>query len=230
MNAKSERGRTNPAHVTKSIFIVEDHPIFREGLAQLVRSENGLSICGSAGTGAQALKAIGRLQPDLVLVDISLPDKNGLELIKAWRAAKRKFKILAISMHDEALYADRVLRAGGDGYIMKQEDPTEVIHAIHDVLNGHIYVSERVLLAPAKPRSRHHRAKRGSRLDCLSDLQLEVLECLGQGKSNEEIAAQLELSGKRVAAELAEIRKRLKLKTINALIRFAVCWIEAGAA
>ncbi|MCX6928797.1 MAG: response regulator transcription factor [Verrucomicrobia bacterium] len=121
----------------KKVFIVEDHPVFREGLAQIINSESDLTVCGEAEDAEHALEAIPGLKPDLVLVDITLPGKGGLELIKELRDLNSSVKLLVLSMHDEALYADRVLRAGGDGYIMKEEDPEEVVHAIRDVLRGH---------------------------------------------------------------------------------------------
>lgn len=212
----------------KKIFIVEDHPVFREGLAQILNQEAGLSVCGAAGTAAQALKAISRLQPDLVLVDIGLPGKSGLELIKEIRAVDRQVKLLVISMHDEALYADRVLRAGGDGYIMKQEDPEEIVHAIRDVLGGHIYVSEDVFASPAKPSRRRSLKTQTRVLDRLTDRELEMLEALGKGKTNQEIARQLRLSVPQVTAQVTQIQKKLNLRSSNALIRYAVCWVETG--
>ena len=134
----------------KKVFIVEDHPVFREGLVQVINSEGDLVVCGEAADAEHALEAIRGLKPDLVLVDISLPGKSGLELIKDLRARNGGVKLLVLSMHDEALYADRVLRAGGDGYIMKQEDPEEVVDAIRDVLSGHIYVSDEILAGASK--------------------------------------------------------------------------------
>src|ERR1043166_5796623 len=131
----------------RKILIVEDHPVFREGLRQLVNREPDLTVCGESDNAAQALKEIPVLQPDLVLVDLTLPGMSGLQLIKEIRALGNKIKLLVVSMHDQALYADRVLRAGGDGYIMKQEDPEDIIHAIRDVLAGHIYVSDEVFAA-----------------------------------------------------------------------------------
>ena len=132
------------SRAASKIFVVEDHPVFREGLVQVLNGETDLTVCGESGTAEQALPSIRRLQPDLVLVDISLPGKSGLELIRELRLKDRRVKILVISMCDEAVYAARVLQAGGDGYIMKQEDPEEIVHAIRDVLNGRIYVSEEV--------------------------------------------------------------------------------------
>ena len=164
--------------------MVEDHPAFREGMVQIISGEEDLSVCGAAGDADHALQGIGRLKPDLVLVDITLPGKSGLELIKEIRARKSKVKILVVSMHDEALYADRVLRAGGDGYIMKQEDPEEIVHAIRDVLAGHIYVSEEVLASNAKTSRQPTDRPETRPLDELTDLELNILELLGRGKNN----------------------------------------------
>src|SRR5438270_256927 len=200
-----------PCTGAKKIFIVEYHPVFREGLAQVLGSEPDLDICGTAGDVPHALRAIRKLKPDLVLVDIGLPGKSGLELIKKIRLVDRKIKLLVVSMHDEALYADRVLRAGGDGYIMKQEDPEEILHAIRDVLGGHIYVSEEVL-GPTAGKGNGNgsahapTAKRANPLADLTDAELELLEQFGQGRSNEEIAAELGLE----AAEIQAQSNRLK--------------------
>ena len=211
------------------IFIVEDHPIFREGLAQLINGETDLEVCGATDNADQALSEIERLKPDLALVDISLPGKNGLELIKELRALKRKVKLLVVSMHDEAIYADRVLRAGGDGYIMKEEDPQEIVHAIRDVLAGHIYVSEEVLGAGTNGTPRRSQKPAPSRLDKLSDSELEILELLGRGESSQEIAGQLGLTTGAVNSCCKAMQQKLNLKHGNELIRYAVCWIESGS-
>jgi len=208
------------------IFIVDDHPVFRQGLAQMLNREPGLSVCGSAGSAEEALEFLTRVTPDLVLVDLTLPGKSGLELIKEIRAFDKQVKILVVSMHDEAVYANRVLRLGGDGYIMKQEDPGEIIHAILDVLHGHLYVSEEVLGKEGKGSGK---VKQPRPLDQLTDMQLELLELLGRGLSLQEIARQLQMTERTVREETDEIRKRLRLKTENALIRYAVCWVETGA-
>ncbi len=212
----------------KRVFIVEDHPVFRQGLVQLINRENDLEICGQAGDAETAYQEILHLKPDLALVDISLPASNGLELIKQLRQAKLETKLLVISMHDEALYANRVLRAGGDGYIMKQEDPEEVVDAIRDVLAGHIYVSEEVLMSRSEPLRQSAREKMEQPLDELTDEELETLELLGCGKNPAQIARDLKTTPKAVEAELRQIRKKLKLATENELIRYAVCWVEAG--
>ncbi|MGA2660148.1 MAG: response regulator transcription factor [Verrucomicrobiota bacterium] len=214
----------------KNVFIVEDHPVFREGLVQILGMEPGLRVCGEAGDAEAALRDIPGLKPDLVLVDITLPGKSGLDLIKELRAADRGIKILVVSMHDEALYADRVLRAGGDGYIMKQEDPEEIVLAIHDVLAGRIYVSEAVMAAKSKaPAAQSAEPAHALPLEKLADREIEILHLLGKGKTNAEIARQSGLSLRAVTKSCAEIQKKLDLKNLNELIRYAVCWVESAA-
>lgn len=211
----------------QKIFIVEDHPVFRQGLIQMLAGEPDLTVVGSAAVVEQALRDIAKAQPDLVLVDIGLPGKNGLELIKEIRGLNRTIKLLVVSMHDEALYADRVLRAGGDGYVMKQQDPEEIIHAIRDVLAGHIYVSEDVLTQAAKIPGRTPGGP-NLKLTKLTDDDLIILELLGQGKSEPEMARQLGVGVAAMATRCTRIQKKLKLKSANALVRYAVCWVEEG--
>jgi DNA-binding NarL/FixJ family response regulator len=140
--ARTKRLEEPGSTTAKRVFIVEDHPVLRETLAQIISREKGLTVCGEASDAVQAFKAIGRVKPDLVLVDITLPGKSGLELVKGLRAVDRKIKLLVVSMHDAALYADRALQAGASGYIRKQGHPEELIHAIREVLDGRSYVSE----------------------------------------------------------------------------------------
>ena len=214
--------------VRRKVFIVEDHPVFREGLTHIVNAEEDLTVCGEAGDAEQALPDIARLKPHVVVVDISLPGMSGLELIKELRARNGGVKLLVVSMHDEALYADRVLRAGGDGYIMKQEDPDEIIHAIRDVLDGHIYVSEEVLASRPKAAPQRAAEAKVSRIEQLTDLELEALELLGRGRSNPEIARQLHLSTDTLLSHCKRIQRKLNLKHTNELVRYAVCWVETG--
>lgn len=212
----------------RNIFIVEDHPVFREGLRQVVNREADLTVCGEAGDYEDALAGIVRLQPELALVDISLPGKSGLDLIRKLRSTASKVKLLIVSMHDEALYADRVLRAGGDGYIMKQEDPEEIVHAIRDVLGGHIYVSEEVMESRANGETAKSKENGKERLlDQLTDTELEILELLGRGKSQQQVSKQLRLGAQAVAGHRTRIRKKLKLKNDEALARYAAGWVGA---
>lgn len=205
------------------IFLVEDHPVFRDGLAKLLNAEEDMTVCGEAGDARQGLKSIIQLKPDLAVVDLGLPGKSGLELIKEIRAKKLPVKLLVVSMFDEALYAQRVLRAGGDGYIMKQEDPQEIVSAIRDVLSGHIYVSEDVF---ARDMLKEPVKQESGALDELTDSELEVLELLGQGKTDEEISQQIGMPAASVSLHSQSIRNKLKLDSLNALIRYAVCWVE----
>lgn len=223
--AKSPKGN---ASRERKVFILEDHPLYLEGLVKLISSELDFKVCGTAKNAAEALLTVPRLMPDLILVDIGLEGKSGLWFIKEVHAVKQDIKLLVISMHDEALYADRVLKAGGDGYIMKQEDPEEIVHAMRDVLSGHIYLSEEVL-ANAKMVSggASPRAKKKP-LDQLTDSELELLELLGKHKSNQQIARLLSLSVQTITAQCLLIRKKLKIKSAKELIRYAVCWVETG--
>lgn len=209
----------------RKVFIVEDHPVFRQGLMQMLAAESDLKVVGFSGDAAGACRDIAKAQPDLVLVDIGLPGKSGLELIKEIRATNPKVKLLVVSMHDQALYADRVLRAGGAGYVMKQEAPEEIIHAIRDVLAGRIYVRPEVL-AEVKKRPARRTVTPNVKLVDLTDDDLVMLELLGQVKGKPEIARQLNVGIAAVAARCTRIQKKLKLKTANALVRFAVGWVE----
>ncbi len=226
--AKSAEIRPDSATASARIFIVEDHPVFRQGLVKMVNAEKDLAVCGEAGDAESALPAIRRARPNLVLVDITLPGRSGLHLIKDLRSMDPKPKFLVVSMHDEALYANRVLRAGGDGYIMKQEDPEEILHAIRDILHGRIYVSEAIFAGKPPVRTTAEPADAERRLDALSDAELEALELLGHGKSPREIARELGLSAREVGAQSNRIRKKLGLKSAHELLRYAVCWVETS--
>jgi DNA-binding NarL/FixJ family response regulator len=220
---KALNRKTTAESPKKRIFLVEDHPVFRDGLANLVNAEHDLMVCGEAGDADEGFKSVSELKPDLAVVDLGLPGKSGLELIKEIRGAGLPTKLLVVSMFDEGLYAQRVLRAGGDGYVMKQEDPSEIINAIRDVLAGHIYVSEEVFESGAVASEPE---RQENPLDRLSDSELEVLEALGQGKSPKEISSRAGLSAGDVNAHCKSMRGKLGLKNTNALIHYAVCWVK----
>lgn len=191
----------------------------------MLNREAGLTVCGQAGDAETALVEIPKLKPDLVLVDISLPGRNGIELIKELRAKDKDVKILVISMHDKALYADRVLRAGGNGYIMKDEDPEELAQAMRDVMNGHLYISEEVLGGRGSATT----AKMATRpLDALTDEELELLDLLGKGQSEAKMAAHLRMSENEVREACGRVSRKLNLVDAQALLRYAVCWVETG--
>ncbi len=205
----------------KRILIVDDHPMMREGMRTAINRESDMQVCGECENGHQAIDAVRKLAPNLVLVDISLPGKSGLELVKDLKAMAPQVAILAISMHDESLYAERMLRAGASGYITKQRPPEELVKAIRQVLANNVYVSREVSQNLLRRFSGKPQAG-GSPLEVLSDREFEVLQLIGEGKSPKEIARQLHLSAKTVAVHNAKIRQKLNLKSTARLIRFAV--------
>src|SRR5215475_7110144 len=172
----------------KRVLIVDDHPMMHEGLAQLIEHEPDLCAAHQADNAAQALQMIQADLPDLVLLDISLPDKNGLEVIKDVHALYPALPILVVSMHDETLYAERVLRAGGRGYIMKQEGGKKLMQAIRQVLSGQIYVSESMSAKILEIFSGRRSQAADSPLEQLSDREFEVFQLIGEGKATREIA------------------------------------------
>jgi DNA-binding NarL/FixJ family response regulator len=210
----------------KRLLIVDDHPMMRTGLAQLIDNEGDLKVCAEAENAAQALDIAVSRTLDLILLDISLPDKNGLELIKDIRAVKPGLPILVVSMHDESLYTERVLRAGGRGYIMKQEGGKKLLQAVRQVLNGQIYVSEKMSAGILETFSGRHAETAISPVQQLSDREFEVFQLIGQGKSTREIAVHLHLSAKTVEVHRLNIKKKLKLKTATDLVRHAVRWLD----
>jgi DNA-binding NarL/FixJ family response regulator len=222
----TSRKKPGAAPVKKRILIVDDHPMMRQGLAQLIEAEPDLLVCGEAETAGRAFEAIAVLKPDLVLADISLPDKSGLELIKDFQAVQPGLPVLVISMHDESLYAERVLRAGGRGYIMKQEGGKKLMQAIRQVLSGQIYVSEKMSAKIVEIFSGQRTAAGSSPVEKLTDREFEVFQLIGQGKSTKEIATGLHLSAKTVEVHRINIKQKLNLKSAPELIRYAVRWVE----
>lgn len=211
----------------KRILIVDDHPMMRQGLAQLITSEPDLMVQAEADNARQALELVTSKKPDLVLLDISLPDKNGLELTKDVHALSPDVVILVVSMHDEALYAERVLRAGARGYIMKQEGGKKLLAAIRQVLAGKIYVSERIAARILELFSGQRQEGAGSPVERLSDREFEVFQLIGEGKGTRDIAGHLHLSVKTVEVHRANIKQKLRLKTATDLVRHAVRWAES---
>lgn len=205
----------------KKILIVDDHPLMREGLCGVIGHEADMVVCGVAENAAQTMEAVTKLSPDLALVDITLPGKNGLELVKDLKAMHPHLAILAISMHDESLYAERMLRAGANGYITKQQPPEELVKAIRQVLGNNLYVSKEISEKLLR-RFSGQPSKIQSPMEILTDREFEILQSIGEGKSPKEIAQQLHISGKTVAVHSANIREKLKLNSTAQLIRFAV--------
>jgi len=211
----------------KGIVIVDDHPLFRKGLEQLINSNNGIAVCGEAGNAAQAMPVIRQLEPDLVIVDLSLPGANGIELIKNIRAEFPKLLILVLSMHDESLYALRSLRAGAQGYVMKQEALENVITAIQELFSGRPYLSSAMSAQLITQYAKRAGESETDVADELSDRELEVLELIGKGREVREIAKELHLSPKTVETHRAHIKEKLNLANARQVTRFAVQWMSA---
>jgi len=216
----------NRAKATRRILIVDSHSMMRQGLARLIDREPDLEACGEADTAAQALKRISVDKPDLVLANIALPDCNGLELIKELQGLHPRLPLLVVSAHDESLYAERVLRAGGRGYIMKQEGGRMLLRAIRQVLSGQIYVSETISAKILEIFSGNGAAVARSPIERLSDREFEVFNLVGQGKPTREIAGHLHLSVKTVEVHRENIKHKLKLKRGDDLVGYAVRWTE----
>jgi DNA-binding NarL/FixJ family response regulator len=211
----------------KQVLIVDDHPVMRKGLAQVIDQEPDLAVCGEADTACQALNSIAARKPDLVLADISLPDKSGLELIKDIQVYHPGLPVLAFSMHDEAIFAGRVLRAGGRGYLMKQATCATLLHAIRQVLAGEIYVSQKMSSKILELFSGRRSESVDSPAERLSDREFEIFQLIGQGAATREMAERLHLSVRTVEVHRGNIKKKLKLKNATELVRCAVRWSEA---
>jgi DNA-binding NarL/FixJ family response regulator len=211
----------------RMILIVDDHPMMREGLAQLIGNDPGLAVCGEAGDANEAMQKIHSLKPDLVLTDITLPGKSGLELIKDIQTMHPGVLVLVLSMHDETLYVERVLRAGGRGYIMKQEGGKKIAQAIRQVLAGQIYVSEKMSAKILEIFSGHRTDVTHSPVEKLTDREFEVFQLIGQGVETKQMAEKLHLSAKTIEVHRANIKLKLQLNSMAELIRYAVRWIES---
>ncbi len=211
----------------KRIFMVDDHPIMRLGLSQLIESEEDLEICGEANNAKEAMEFFEHHEADLAILDIALPDKDGVELLKDLLAQHEGLATLVVSMHDENLYAERVLRAGARGYVMKQEAPENLIKAIRMALSGGVFVSPNIAArivqnfaasggAPSSPVGR------------LTDRELEVFRLIGQGYGSREIAGKLNISSRTVDAHRAHIKEKLGLRDATELMHRAVNWVATG--
>ena len=212
----------------KRVFVVDDHAVLREGLVAQINREPDLIVCGEAENASAAIEAVESLNPDLVLADINLPGRNGLELIRDLGTLRPDLPVLVLSMHDAVHFAERVLRAGGRGYVCKQQSGGQLIKAIRHVLSGQIYLSEEIstrLLGSFTGKA--ERPKTLSPVELLTDRELEVFDLIGQARETKEISRSLGMSAKTVEAHRASIKRKLKLKTGPELTRHAVLWVEA---
>ncbi len=212
------------------ILIVDDHPLVREGLADLVNKEKDLVVCGQAEDAYQAMEAIRELKPDMAIVDISLKETSGLELIKDIKIRHPSLPVLTLSMHEESVYAERALRAGAKGYIMKREATKKVVTAIRKVLRGQLYISEKMTtrlvrkLVDGKPEAG------SSPIDRLTNRELQVFRFIGQGLATSEIAKRLHLSVKTVETYRAHLKEKLNLPDSSKLLQHAIQWVRSQGA
>jgi DNA-binding NarL/FixJ family response regulator len=208
------------------IYLVDDHPLVREWLTNLIHQQPDLAVCGEAEDAPHALQHITALKPDVAIVDLSLKQGSGIELIKNLKAMQPGTAIIVLSMHDERLYAERALRAGARGYIMKRETAKKVITAIRQVLAGKIYMSESLTAVFAEKFVDGGLPASGSLVEQMSDRELEVFHLLGQGLETRQVAKAMNISMKTVQAHCANIKNKLKLTNAAELLREAVRWQE----
>lgn len=208
------------------ILIVEDHEIFRLGIRELIDHEPDLVVCGEADDVSEARKLIREMNPDMAIVDITLKNSNGIDLIREINACRKDMKVLVLSMHDELLYAERSLKAGAQGYIMKQETSRSIVKAIRHILGGGIYVSGSIM------ETLLHRVRTGrdslekSPLKTLSDREFTVLRMIGEGRSTGDIAQSMRLSVRTISTYRERVKEKLGLKNASELVRYAVRWVE----
>jgi len=208
------------------ILLVEDHPMTREGLAANINRQPDLAVCGEASNPAEAISALAKLLPDLMVTDMTMPGRSGIEFIKDVHALYPTLPILVLSMHDEMLFAERALRAGARGYLMKDAGSAKFLEVIRMVLSGQTYVSPQMsarlldALTGRRPRGS------SSPIEKLSDREFEVFRLLGSGKSTKEVAKALNLSPKTVDVHRGRIKEKLQLKDASSLMHHAVRWVE----
>jgi DNA-binding NarL/FixJ family response regulator len=224
MNSNTS-GTTTRKH---GVFIVDDHPLVREGLTNLINRQSDLVVCGEAKDSSEAIAGITAEEPDVAIIDISLATESGLELIKNLVKQFPQLAVVVLSMHDEALYAERALRAGARGYVMKHETSKSVLASIRRVLAGDIYVSERIVNRMAIRLTSARRPAATSPVERLSDRELEIFQLLGQGRTPSEIARDLNLSLKTVQAYCARAKEKFGVTSLTELLRAAIRWDDAS--
>jgi DNA-binding NarL/FixJ family response regulator len=224
----SKKQLIDPPLPKKRILVVDDHPMTRIGQAETLKREPDLAVCGEAGTARELMEAIVRLKPDLVLTDLTLPDKDGLEVIKDIQALHPDLPVLVVSMHEETFYARRVLQAGGRGYVMKSEGAEKVVAGVRAVLNGQLALSPLMSARLLESFTGHSGKSAALPEDRLSDRELEVLRLFGQGWSTDEIAQKLHLSAKTVDVHRGHIKEKLGFRATPEFLRFAIGWAASG--
>ena len=226
--AKTSRAATRNDMQGKRVFIVDDHPMMRESMSRLIGGEPGLMCCGGASSAEEAISEIARCKPDLVITDITLPNRSGLDLIKDVAAMFSEVLVVVYSMHDEMFYAERALRAGARGYLMKEAGSEKMLEAIHVVLAGEVSVSPKIaakilnLASGPKPRGSN------SPVEKLTDREFDIYQLIGNGKTTKEIAQQLHISPKTVAVHREHIKEKLGIASAAELTHQAIRWAEGS--
>lgn len=211
------------------VVLIDDHPLVREWLSNLIHQQPDLAVCGEAESAPAAMEVIAASKPDVAIVDISLKGSSGIELIKDIKAAHPRVAVIVLSMHDERLYAERALRAGARGYIMKRETTKKVIACIRRVLEGKLYVSDQLASLLAEKFVDGSAMSVQSPVEQLSDRELEVFQMLGEGQETRQIAESLHVSMKTVQAYCARIKEKLRLANATELLREAIRWNDSRA-
>ena len=218
MSAKKDRTK---------ILLIDDHPLLRTGIASLINQEKDMIVCGEVDDSVQAIDAIGKTNPDIVILDISLKKMSGIEVLKHIKMRYPKVRVLILSMHDENIYAPRALRAGASGYIMKQEAPDHVIAALRKILTGEVFISETMASRMLSRMVGGRPSPISSPMELLSDRELEVFTLLGKGDGTRDIAQKLNLSVKTIESHRAHIKEKLNLKNATELVHHAVQWVAS---
>jgi DNA-binding NarL/FixJ family response regulator len=226
LSSRTKPEKTETSAKTK-VFLVDDHPLVREWLTQLIQRESDLAVCGEAEDTQEALQKISETKPEIVIVDISLKTTHGLELVKDLQVRYPSLPVLILSMHDESLYAERVLRAGAKGYITKQEATRKILPAIRQVLSGQIYISEKMASRMVNKMVLGRAQEQKSPIERLTDRELEVFQLIGCGQGTRRIATELHLGIKTVESYRARIKEKLKLEDGTQLLQQAIQWVHS---
>ena len=225
-SAKPKPAAVPPKH---PILLVDDHPVTRQGIAVLINQQPDLAVCGEADSAPAAIELIRQCEPHMAIVDLTLKTTGGIELIKHARTLRPEMPVLVMSMHDESLYAERALRAGASGYIMKQEASDRILTAIRQVLSGELYLSEKMKLKMLHRLVKSRKEEVVFSIDSLSDREMEVFQLIGNGYSTRQIAAKLNLSVKTIDSYREHLKLKLRLGNGTELVRHAIQWVKSQA-
>ena len=223
-----KESRSSTASNKRKVFIVDDHPIIRDGLTALINHQSDLCVCGQTAQARQALNVISELKPDVAIVDITLEDSDGIELTKNIKAKYPKLPVIVLSMHDEAIYAERALHAGARAYLMKNTVSDKIITAIHTVLAGEIYVSDTMAKKLLRKLAGNHVDAINVSVDNLADREFEVFRWIGQGNKPSRIAKRMHISVKTIETYIARIREKLNLADSAELLEYAIKWTSSS--